>query len=426
MNATPAGLHVYRALTMLLGPLAGPALHLRVRSGKEDGARLGERFGHASRQRPDGALLWLHGASVGETRVLLSLQAALRVQRPDLNWLFTSGTRTSASLFGNPPPRTIHQYTPLDRPDVAHRFIAHWRPDAGVFAEGEIWPNLIEAAAEGGVPLALVNARMSERSLKRWRGTPQFAARIFGRFAAILAADARTAAGVSEILGRPITSPGNLKRAAPAPTSDPATLATLRAAIQGRKVWLAASTHPGEDEIALAAHEILRKQTPDALLILAPRHPERGAAVAALAGEAPRRSAGSLPGPAPCYVADTMGELVVFYALAPVALVGGSLLPTLRGHNPVEPAQLGCDVVSGPHVDSFADLYADLRDAGACRFVHNADELAATVTSVWADPASAAARVASARRLLADGAQAMAATLDALCALLPPVRHAAA
>ncbi|MDX2234194.1 MAG: 3-deoxy-D-manno-octulosonic acid transferase [Hyphomonadaceae bacterium] len=426
MTSMPMGLRLYRAATTLVGPLVGPLLYWRAMAGKEDAARLKERTAHTSAIRPRGTLVWLHGASVGETRVLMNVHDALRARRQDLSFLFTSGTRTSASLLANAPPRALHHFAPVDRPDVARRFMAQWRPDLAVFAEGEIWPNLIEEAARHGARLALVNARMSARSFASWGRSPAFARHVFNRFDVILAADARTADGIGALVGRRIAAPGNLKRAAPPPRCDPDQLAAVRAACGSRPLWLAASTHPGEDEIALAAHAQLRTSHPDALLIIAPRHPERGAAVAALAGQAPRRALGDGVGAGPVFIADTMGEMGLFYTLAPVALVGGSLLPTLRGHNPVEPAQLACAVLSGPHVDSFADVYADLLEAGAARTVRDAPAIAAAVRLLWTDPATHAAQVGAATEVIARSDGALETTIAALEALLPKVAHAAA
>jgi 3-deoxy-D-manno-octulosonic-acid transferase len=422
----PAGLRLYRAATTVLGPLAGAALAWRARAGKEDAARLPERFGHASAARPRGALVWLHGASVGETRVLMLLRNALAARRSDLSFLFTSGTRTSASLLASPPPRALHQFAPIDRIPVARRFVQHWRPNLAVFAESDLWPNLIEEAAAAGVKLALVNARMSGKSLDSWRRSPATAAYLMKRFDTILAADMRTADGIGALVGRAIAAPGNLKAAAPAPKVDAAALAEARAACASRRIWLAASTHPGEEEIVLAAHDILRQAHPDALLVIAPRHPERGPDIATLARGAPRRSAGARIGCEPVHIADTMGELGLFYALAPVSLVAGSLLPGLRGHNPVEPAQLGSAVVAGPHTDSFADIYADLGEAGAVSNVRDAHTLAAAVEALWRNEAQRTRQTDSARAVLARSGGALEVTVAALEALLPQAAHAAA
>lgn len=426
MSAMPTGLRLYRAATTMLRPLATPLLAWRAHAGKEDAARLPERFAHAAVARPRGTLIWMHGASVGETRVLLQLHAALTARRSDLSFLFTSGTLTSAGLLATPPAHALHQFAPIDSVGVARRFLAHWRPDLAVFAESDLWPNLIEEAAHAGVKLALVNARMSAKSLASWGRSPQTAAHLLKRFDLILAADTRTADGLGALVGRAIDKPGNLKRAAAAPTYDEAALQTARAACGSRPVWLAASTHAGEDEIVLDAHASLRAQRPDALLIIAPRHPDRGAAIAALAGDAPRRATGAQIGDGPIYIADTMGDLGLFYALAPVALVAGSLLPTLRGHNPVEPAQLDCAILTGPHVDSFADIYAELLVEDGATQVHDAASIADAVQALWTDTARREKSVSAARAFAARGADALAKTVAALEQLLPRVAHAAA
>ncbi len=426
MSAMPTGLRLYRAATTVLGPLAAPLLAWRARAGKEDAARLPERFAHSAIARPRGTLVWMHGASVGETRVLLQLHGALTARRSDLSFLFTSGTLTSAGLLAAPPAHALHQFAPIDSVGVARRFLAHWRPDLAVFAESDLWPNLIEEAANAGVKLALVNARMSAKSLASWGRSPQTAAHLLKRFDLILAADTRTADGLGALVGRAIGKPGNLKRAAAAPTYDEAALATARAACGSRPVWLAASTHAGEDEIVLDTHARLRAQRPDALLIIAPRHPDRGAAIAALADNAPRRATGAGIGDGPIYIADTMGDLGLFYALAPVALVAGSLLPTLRGHNPVEPAQLDCAILTGPHVDSFADIYAELIAEGGATRVRDAASIADAVQSLWTDAARRNQSTHAAQAFAARGADALEKTVTALEHLLPRVAHAAA
>ncbi len=412
-------LTLYRAISVLLGPFASAWLAHRARTGKEDPARLSERFGYARAARPEGALVWLHAASVGEMGVARQIIDALSA-REDIAFLVTTGTRTSAELFARrPPPRARHAYAPLDRPDATRRFIAHWRPDLGVFIESDLWPNLIDAAARANVRLALVNARMSAGTLARWRTWSGAGRRLLGAFSLIAAADQRTAAALSHILGRTIAVRGNLKLAAPAPHPDARELARLRAEIGARPVWLAASTHEGEDEIVLAAHARLREAFADALLIIAPRHPERGERVAQLSGAAPRRACGDAVGAAPVYVADTMGELALFYALAPAAFIAGSLSAQLRGHNPIEAALCGCAVVSGPHVESFSDLFAALDEAGACVRAPDAPAIAAAIADFWREPARAARCAAAARSVIAQGAQALDATCAELAALLP-------
>jgi 3-deoxy-D-manno-octulosonic-acid transferase len=422
-------LAAYRRLTWALGPIAGPYLAARARAGKEDTERLPERFGHASAARPNGTLVWLHGASVGEMRVAMLVRAALEERREGLSFLLTTGTRTSAALAARAAmARTIHQFAPIDRVAAVARFLDHWRPDVAIFAESDLWPNLVTEARRRSVRLALVNGRMSPESLAGWSRTPTMATRVLNAFDVVLAADARTAEGLGELGNRPVPALANLKIAAPAPAIDEASRAALVGAIGARPVWLAASTHEGEDEIALDAHAELRRTHPDALLIVVPRHPQRGEAVAARVRDAcgraaPRRSQGNLPSTdAPVYVADTMGEMGTLFSAAPVALVAGSLLPHLKGHNPIEPIRCGAALLSGPFVESFSDVFAELEDAGALMIVRTPQEIAGAVAGIWREPVRRTALVAAGQAALTRGGDALDATLAAIMPLLPSGR----
>jgi 3-deoxy-D-manno-octulosonic-acid transferase len=323
--------------------------------------------------RPPGRLLWLHAASVGETLSLLPVLAALVERAPDLTLLLTTGTVTSARLLDQRLPaalsgRVLHRFVPLDVPAWGERFLAGWRPDAAAFVESELWPNLLGAARARGAPLALVNARMSERSARRWQRAPGLARQVLSGFRLVLAQSEADAERL-RALGTPqVRCLGNLKDAAPPLPADPAALAALRQAIGERPVWLAASTHAGEETEVLAAHRSMATRLPSLLTIIAPRHPERGAAIAAEAAgaglAAMQRSAGLLPVKGTeIYVADTLGELGLFYRLAKVALVGGSLVRH-GGQNPLEPARLGCPILLGPHHWNFAEPVARLAAAG--------------------------------------------------------------
>jgi 3-deoxy-D-manno-octulosonic-acid transferase len=421
-------LSIYRGATALLGPLAGAWLAARARAGKEDPARLGERFGRYAASRASGPLMWLHAASVGESGVAFALIEALAARRPDLSFLLSTGTRSSAELAAKrADERTTHAYAPLDRAGAVRRFFDHWRPDLGVFIESEIWPNLILEAERRGVPLALVNARMSVKTLRRWERWAATGRRLLRAFAFVSAADARTVRLLRQLCASPVPEPGNLKLAAPIPDNDAAARAALLAAVQRRRLWLAASTHAGEDEIALAAHERIRAAATDALLVIAPRHPERGEAVAQLAGGAPRRALGQPIGDAPVYVADTLGELGMLYSIASIALMAGSLAAPLKGHNPIEPAKAGAAILVGPHVESFQDVYDALFAAGGAVRVETASAIADAVLGLWRDEGARARQLEAARRVVAQGAEVFDATVDALAALLPaPVIEAKA
>jgi 3-deoxy-D-manno-octulosonic-acid transferase len=406
MSGTPLGLLAYRYATMALAPALPFALRGRLKRGKEDAARLGERLGHASRARPPGTLIWIHGASVGETISVLPLIGEL-LAAPDRHVLVTSGTVTSSKLMQDRlPPRAFHQFSPLDTPGAIKRFLAHWKPDIGLFVDSEIWPNLLGQAHARGTKLAIVNGRMSDRSFRGWRYARKTAAAIMGLFDICLAADEDSARHFRDLGARDVRVSGNLKADAPPLPADPAKLDALRAAIGTRPVLLAASTHGGEEESILPAHDILRRTYPDLLTIIIPRHAERGSDIAMLCGtrSVSRRSQGALPAPETAiYVADTMGEMGLFYRLAPAAFVGGSLVPH-GGQNPLEPARLSCAVMAGPHTFNFSQAYDAIFAAQAAGRVHSSGEIASFAARLFADPAEA--------RTLGDAASRGAQTLS--------------
>lgn len=385
----PVALRLYRAGVSVLEPTAGAILLWRARKGKEDRARLRERRGHPSRPRPDGPLAWLHGASIGETVSLLPVIE--RMTRRGLNVLVTSGTRTSAELLGRRlPPGAFHQFLPLDAPAFVERFLDHWRPDLVLFAESELWPVTILELGRRGVPLVLVNARMSERSYQGWRRWPRVIGALLRCFALCLAQgrpDAERLAG----LGAPrVTVAGNLKFDASPPPADPRLLAQLSGMIAGRPVWIAASTHPGEEEFAVAAHQALAGRLPRLLTLIAPRHPARGPEIADLAKaeglQVSLRSEGGLPDrEVDLYVADTVGELGLFYRLTPLVFMGGSLVAH-GGQNPIEPVKLGAAILHGTHVHNFAETYATLDEAGGAFALEEGEYLGPVLGDLLADP----------------------------------------
>lgn len=363
---------LWRQGARLLPPLAVWHLRRRARRGKEIAGRLDERRGFGA-ERPRGRLLWLHAASVGETLSILPLLEALAERDPAMEFLVTTGTVTSAELLQRRIPpglarRLRHRFVPLDVPRWVHRFLDGWRPDAAVFVESELWPNLLGEARRRGIPLALVNARMSPASARRWARLPGLAGALLGGFRLVLAQTQGDADRFADLLGRAVPCLGNLKDASPPLPADPAALYALKAAVGERPVFLAASTHPGEEAMLLAARPALAEAIPGLLLMVVPRHPERGEAIAALGAAAglttARRANGALPGPDTAfYVADTLGELGLFYRLARACLVGGSLVQH-GGQNPLEPARLGCPILVGPHAWNFEATIARLDAAG--------------------------------------------------------------
>jgi 3-deoxy-D-manno-octulosonic-acid transferase len=417
MRNLPFTLSLYRAAASAAGPFAPLLLAARRLRGKEDARRHPERRGLASRPRPKGAVIWLHGASVGEAVTILPL--ADRLSARGLTVLITSGTVTSASVVARRLPRgAIHQYVPLDIPAFVGRFLDHWQPDMVVFAESELWPSMITEAHERHLPLVLVNARMSNRSFERWKRFPRTVRALLGRFELCLAqsrADARRFA----VLDAPrVSAAGNLKFDAPPPPADRAALAALQTAMQARPLLLAASTHAGEEAIVAAAHHRLKERFPDLLTIIAPRHPDRGEAVAGEVSASGltllQRSRGFLPQRGTeVYLADTMGELGLFYRLSRVVFVGGSLVPR-GGQNPIEAAKLACSILHGPHVHNFIETYAALDEAGGARRVTDAASLAAQAEGLLADPAAAAAMAEAGGRAVASLAGALDRTMAAL------------
>jgi 3-deoxy-D-manno-octulosonic-acid transferase len=379
MASTPLTLRAYSAAASALELIAPFALRQRALRGKEDRDRIGERLGHAVKPRPAGQLVWIHGASVGECMAVLPLIGKL-LDTENRSVLVTSGTVTSAQLMAQRlPQRAFHQFAPLDTPASVARFLDHWQPDIGLFVDSEIWPNTLASAKARGIPLALINGRMSARSFAGWRYAPRTAGAILSLYDVCLAQDDDTAARLRTLGAKNVLMSGSLKADAPPLPADADKLASLLAAIGARPVFLASSTHAGEDEIILSAHDALRGEFPELLTIIAPRHPERGSEIALLCGAraAARRAEDREPDRnAAIYIADTIGELGLFYRVVPFALIGGSLIPH-GGQNPLEPAHLGCAVLAGPHTANFAQAYDVILAAqGAGRVSTNGEVVA--------------------------------------------------
>lgn len=415
---------LYRLLTWLATPLVRPLLEGRRRRGKEDAARIGERLGHAGRPRPAGGLLWLHGASVGEALSVLGLIRTLRAARPEVQILLTTGTVTSAALMASRlPAGAFHQFVPVDHPRAVARFLDHWRPDAALWIESELWPNLVLETARRGIPMALVNGRMSGASFKGWQKRPRLIRALLGCFRFVAAQSARDGEYFTALGARDVRLLGNLKLDAPALPADVATTAQLAAALGERPRWLAVSTHRGEEAVIAAVHRRVAEHYPDLITLIVPRHPERGEEaareVAALGLRVARRQAGDALGPATeVHVADTLGELGLFCRLSPIVLIGGSLVPH-GGQNPLEPARLGCALLTGPHMGNFAEVMDLLRQGGAVTEVGDEAALAATLLRLLAAPDEVLRLGEAARQIAEAGEGVVARVADAVQALLP-------
>ena len=422
MTASPLFL-AYRGLTAAVEPAGRPFLGWRLRAGKEDPARLGERLGRASRPRPAGVLVWLHGASVGEGVSLLPLVDALLARGARV--LLTTGTVNAARvLVPRLPSGVIHQFVPLDLPGAVGRFVAHWKPDLAVLAESELWPNLVEALHRAAVPLALVNARMSARSARRWARAPGFIGALLRRTALCLCQTEADAGRYRALGAGRVAVTGLLKYDVPAPAADAEALAAFTAAVGPRPLWVAASTHEGEEDALIEAHLLLRRDVPDALTVVAPRQPNRGPPLLAEAQRrgiaSAARSRGDAPGAATAlYVADTLGELGLWFRAAGLVFVGNSLVPPGGGQNPIEPARLGCAILHGPHTDNFSDVYPALDAAGGGAEVGDAAHLAEAAATLLGDPAQLRLMARAAADAVEGRGGATARTLAALSPYLP-------
>lgn len=415
-------LSMWTALTRLAGPLGVAIVGVRRHRGKEDPARSSERLGRPSAARPDGPLVWVHAVSVGEA--IAAMPVIDRLIAGGTGVLVTTVTTTSAALVGHRlRPGLIHQFAPLDLAGPVDRFLGHWRPDLALFVESEIWPVSIARLADHGIPLVIANARLSPRSFRGWRRVVPAARAVFRRMSLVLAQTDDDAARFSRLGSPDVATFGNIKFDAGLPDAGATDLAALEAGIAGRPLLLAASTHPGEDEVVLAAFLKLREKRPEALLAIVPRHPVRGADIALLSEAAGlatrRRGADELPdADTLVYVADTLGELGAFFRLSTVVLMGGTFIAGIGGHNLIEPARLGAAVVSGPHFSNWLDIYAAFADAGGLAIVQTPDELSEAVLALLDDPVRRTAQAAAAERVVAGSAGAVSRTIEAIAPLI--------
>lgn len=380
----------YRLLTHLASPLLPLWLHWRSYQGKEDPARLSERFGHPGKRRPRGTLLWLHAASVGEANSLLFLISKIRETVPGLHMLLTTGTVTSAKLMQTRLPEgVIHQYVPVDTPKAVRRFINHWHPDIAFWVESEFWPNLVAEADSYECFMGVINARMSERSYEGWKKRPALISDMLTRFNLIFSQSQTDAARLEDLGAKEVMCLGNLKYDAPMLPCDEEALMQLQYASANRPLWLAASTHPGEEEMIALVHALLSATRPNLLTVIVPRHAPRGPVIArSLKDYKPAlRSKGEPLTPTTgIYIADTMGELGLFYRLCDIVFMGGSLVPH-GGQNPLEPARLACAVTTGPHTYNFQGIYDEMEKEKLVLRTTSPENLAATIGQLFTDAA---------------------------------------
>lgn len=416
-----AGQMLYRGLTEIGAPLIHLYMQRRLKNGKEDPARFSERRGIASRDRPEGPLAWVHAASVGEAQSALSLITKMLRARIDLHILITTGTVTSANLLAERlPPRSFHQFVPVDRHRWVQRFLDHWEPNMAVWIESEFWPNLLTQTAERNIPTVLANGRISRKSAANWRMLPGFIGDIVGGFRLCLTQTDEEAERFRALGADPVKCVGNLKFSAAALPVEENALAKVAEQVEDRPHWLATSTHPGEELLVAETHGILRERHPDLLTLIVPRHPARGAQIAKEIGikglRVSRRAAGeAIDRTLDIHIADTLGELGLFYRLSDIAFVGGTMTHH-GGHNPLEPAQLDCAILHGPDMANFSTVAGQLAAAGATTEIGDAETLAAAVSLFLDDPDARQSAAAAA----ADVARSNASVVDSVIEELKP------
>ncbi|XP_021810945.1 probable 3-deoxy-D-manno-octulosonic acid transferase, mitochondrial isoform X1 [Prunus avium] len=366
--------NVYRALSHGLSPLLYLHLHWRKLRGLEHPLRWPERLGRPSLPRPPGPLVWFHAVSLGEGMAAIPVIKQCIQRRPDLTILMTTTTSSAFEVIEKRlPTGVIHQFAPVDTPSAMDSFLGHWKPNAIVIMESELWPNLIMGASEKGITLALLNARVSTKSFKRWSGPLllPLVSLMLSKFSLIVPLSNMQAIHFQLLHAPPfvINFSGDLKYVVEEfdiSEGEIRSIEDLKVHLALRKVWMASSIHKGEEEVILGIHKVLMQQYPDVLTIIVPRHPQHGKEIAQQLwkdghGVALRSRHDKLVGDTNLYVVDTLGELKHLYRLTPVAVIGGSFLPNLSGHNISEAAAAGCAVLTGPYVGHFSRMVLEMQ-----------------------------------------------------------------
>ncbi|MFD2204212.1 3-deoxy-D-manno-octulosonic acid transferase [Kiloniella antarctica] len=379
-SLTQIALKLYGTTATLLTPLIKYHLKSRRLRGKEHPERHPERLGYSVTQRPSGPLLWIHGASVGESLSILPLITALNAQQSNLKFLITTGTTTSAELMAKRlPENAIHQFVPVDIPAAIERFIEHWSPDLGLIVESELWPQLIFRSANHNIPLLLINGRMSKKSTKSWYRFPFFIKDLLACFRIVMAQSQQDARHFRQLGSTQVLESGNLKFSADKLSYDSASLDELTNLIKKRPVWFASSTHKGEELFFARVQEKLKAKIPNILCIVAPRHPNRGPDILAELGStklkvSARSKSETIYSDTDLYLADTLGELGLFYELSPIVVMAGSFLRK-GGQNLLEPARQNCAIICGPEMQNFEAICDEMIEADAIIKLRNTDQL---------------------------------------------------
>ncbi|WP_438749912.1 lipid IV(A) 3-deoxy-D-manno-octulosonic acid transferase [Pararhizobium sp. O133] len=368
----------YRWIGSAIYPFVWSYLAARAAKGKEDSTRRQERYGHASAARPQGPLVWFHAASVGETTAVIPL--IKEVSRRGISVVLTTGTKTSASVASERLGSSIiHQYVPLDFKPAVARFLDYWEPDLAIIAESEIWPMTIVELGQRHIPQVLVNGRLSDRTFGRWKKRLWLADALFENLALVIAQSELDADRFRTLGALPVMVSGNLKVDTDAPPHDAQALRHYRQQIRDRKTWAAISTFEGEENAAGIVHRALKERT-GLLTIIVPRHPERCDAIEAMLNAkgltvARRTRNDPITPETDIFLGDTIGEMGLYLRMTEVAFVGRSLFAE-GGQNPLEPAMLGCAILSGGNVQNFRDTYQMLAKNGSAKIIRDVEMLA--------------------------------------------------
>lgn len=381
-------IRIYNTLIRILYPLViARYIKKRKENGKEDIKRFNERIGRPSMKRPEGTLIWFHGASVGESLSMLPLIHKMLEIYPDTHIMVTTGTITSAELMAKRlPERAFHQYITIDNPLFTTRFIKYWRPDLVLWFESDLWPAMLSGIKRKNIPLILVNGRISNKSFKRWQQFDFISKELLGCFSLCLGQSEEDAYRLRVLGARESVCLGNLKYAGLPLPIDRDKENEITSQINGRTVWLASSTHHNEEAKIARMHKRLKEKFPDLLTIIAPRHPHRGPEIMEAIHETGltaslRSENGKITPQTDIYVANTVGELGIWYDIAPLVFIGGSLIPH-GGQNFIEPSRVRDAVIVGPHMFNFTDAMNRAKKADAVIQVNDIEELEETITQL--------------------------------------------
>lgn len=370
MADMPLSFSFYRFVTRIISPFLPLVLQNRIAKGKEAIDSKNDRFGNISISKTGAKLVWIHCASVGET--MLGVSIAKKLQgHADLQFIFTAQTIAAKEVFLKASPTNANfQFAPFDTPKIAKDFITNLMPDLAIFVEGEIWPNLIYELDKANIKRILINARMTRKSLENWEKYPKLAQYLFGGFTFIHCANEQTQKAIYKICDYETKLCGNLKLSVPIPKTDDALINQIKSQLKNRKIWLCASSHEGEEETIIKAQKLLVQMQSDILLILAPRHLKRTNNIIEIAQNTglkfqSKTQNKSIDKDTQVFIWDTLGELGSAFRVADCAFIAGSLLSHIGGHNPIEPAQLHCPILSGPYFHNFADIYGEMKEKGA-------------------------------------------------------------